>query len=48
MLSKQRGFYVDLDAEGKIVSDPSAMTRDDAEIWLGHARRAISRLPPVT
>jgi AbiV family abortive infection protein len=45
---KQRGFYVDLDAEGKIVSDPSAMTRDDAEIWLGHARRAISRLPPVT
>jgi AbiV family abortive infection protein len=38
---KQRGFYVDLDAEGKIVSDPSAMTRDEAEIWLGHARRAV-------
>jgi AbiV family abortive infection protein len=43
---KQRGFYVDLDAEGKIVSDPSAMTRDDAEIWLGHARRAIARVSP--
>jgi AbiV family abortive infection protein len=43
---KQRGFYVDLDAEGKIVSDPSAMTPDDAEIWLGHARRAIARVSP--
>jgi AbiV family abortive infection protein len=42
---KQRGFYVDLDANGKILNDPSNLPRSDCDLWLERARHAVVRLP---
>jgi hypothetical protein len=35
---KQRGLYLDIDAEGHVTRDPATVDRGLAEEWVGHAR----------
>ncbi len=44
---KQKAFYVDIDANGEVVSDPSSITREIANEWLEHARFAVSNIREV-
>lgn len=40
---KQAAFYVDIDADGTVVSDPSNCSQEIADEWIGHARYLIER-----
>jgi AbiV family abortive infection protein len=42
---KQQGFYVDVDEDGKVMSTPTSVTRDEVTEWMVHARQAVARLP---
>ncbi|MBI4018376.1 MAG: AbiV family abortive infection protein [Candidatus Aenigmarchaeota archaeon] len=41
---KQKALYVDVGADGEVVSNPSFITREIAEEWIAHARFAIGTL----
>jgi hypothetical protein len=41
---KQQGFYVDVDADGNVLSTPTSITKNESNEWLVHARRAVARL----